>query len=224
MFFVTGAEIQKKWFNLRTCFARELKAQKTKSGQAASKRRKYIYFDKLLFLMPLMQSRPTEGNVESPETDDDSFNDCASQQSAETARRARTSNARRSTPTDNSTNVTNFQNSLLALLKDDIDEDKNFALSLVPTLRSLTDDEKFEAKIDILNIFKNIKSRRLTSTSFQNMTHSYPTSSMFGIDTGASTSSSWQTHQSTPSPIQNTTQSYLSNFTPSPGDSQIIDL
>lgn len=49
---------------MRTCFRRELNAQKnTKSGQAVSKRRKYVYFDKMLFLLPCIDNRPTEGNI-----------------------------------------------------------------------------------------------------------------------------------------------------------------
>nr|CAI5844908.1 unnamed protein product [Callosobruchus analis] len=35
----------------------------TKSGQAPSRRRKYIYFDKMLFLLPCMEHRDTETNV-----------------------------------------------------------------------------------------------------------------------------------------------------------------
>ena len=46
------------------CFARELKAQKhTKSGQGAIKRRKYVYFDRLLFLLPDVEQRQTESNL-----------------------------------------------------------------------------------------------------------------------------------------------------------------
>ncbi|XP_056641520.1 uncharacterized protein LOC130448258 [Diorhabda sublineata] len=60
-----GRDVQKKWANLRTCFRRELNAQKnTKSGQAANKRRKYVYFEQLLFLLPCMENRLTEGNLE----------------------------------------------------------------------------------------------------------------------------------------------------------------
>ena len=66
---------KKKWANLRTCFRRELNAQKnTKSGQAATKRRKYVYFEQLLFLLPCMENRRTEGNLEqddSQENDED---------------------------------------------------------------------------------------------------------------------------------------------------------
>jgi len=45
---------------LRTFFRRELSKQKHgKSGQAATKRRKYVFFDQLLFLLPAMEDRPT---------------------------------------------------------------------------------------------------------------------------------------------------------------------
>jgi len=62
--FVLGRDVQQRWKNIRACFSRELRSQKnTKSGQAAQKRRKYIYFDKLLFLLPSMEMRPTSGNA-----------------------------------------------------------------------------------------------------------------------------------------------------------------
>jgi len=57
--------IQRRWKNLRTCFARELREQKSvKSGQLASKRRMYKYYDQLLFLIPTVQVRKTSGNAE----------------------------------------------------------------------------------------------------------------------------------------------------------------
>ncbi|KAF5282385.1 hypothetical protein FQR65_LT14321 [Abscondita terminalis] len=53
-----------------------------------------------------------------------------------------------------------FEETLLNILKDDLDEDKHFALSLVPTLQSMTDDEKFQAKIEILQVCRRIKANR----------------------------------------------------------------
>jgi hypothetical protein len=79
---ISGQEMHKKWANLRTCFRRELNAQKnTKSGQATTKRHKYIYFDKSLFLLPCIENRPTEGNLaptghpEEEEEDDEDVNE-----------------------------------------------------------------------------------------------------------------------------------------------------
>jgi hypothetical protein len=62
-----GNEIQRKWRNIRDNFRKELQLQKQgTSGQGARKRRKYIYFDRLLFLLLIMQQRETSGNVTPP--------------------------------------------------------------------------------------------------------------------------------------------------------------
>ncbi|KAH9635725.1 hypothetical protein HF086_001763 [Spodoptera exigua] len=63
-----GKELQKRWTSLRHCFRRELAAQKnTPSGSAAKKRRKYMYFDSLLFLLPFTEIVDTEGSIENDE-------------------------------------------------------------------------------------------------------------------------------------------------------------
>jgi len=63
-FFCSRYGSSKKWHSLRNCFARELRLQKeTKSGQGAKKRRKYIYFAKLLFL-PSVENRGHRGNLD----------------------------------------------------------------------------------------------------------------------------------------------------------------
>jgi hypothetical protein len=57
-------EVKKKWHSLWNCFASELRLQKeTKSGQDAKKRRKYIYFEKLLFFLPSVENREHRGNL-----------------------------------------------------------------------------------------------------------------------------------------------------------------
>lgn len=60
-----GIEVQKKWHSLRSCFARELRFQKQgKPESGTKKRRKYIYFEKLLFLLPSMENRETRSNLD----------------------------------------------------------------------------------------------------------------------------------------------------------------
>ncbi|CAH2215959.1 jg26460, partial [Pararge aegeria aegeria] len=58
--------IQKKWKNMRDSFAKELAMQRGKSGQGAIKKKKYVHFDSLLFLVPSLQKRETSSNVKSP--------------------------------------------------------------------------------------------------------------------------------------------------------------
>ena len=48
---------------MRDCFRRELHLQKqTKSGEPGTKRRKYMYFEQMLFLIPQTQDRATSSN------------------------------------------------------------------------------------------------------------------------------------------------------------------
>lgn len=156
-YFFTGAEVQQKWLNLRTCFSRELKAQETKSGQAAKKRRKYRYFERLLFLKSSLAQRPTDGNVGSTavEGEDETQTSDTLDSNSSTVRQTQ----RNKKANQNS----KFEESLLNVLKDDLNEDKHFALSLVPTLQSMTDDEKFQAKIEILQVCRRIKANRQCS-------------------------------------------------------------
>jgi len=62
--FVLGMEIQARWKNLRAYFKRELDSQKNAtSGESSRKRRKYLYFDQLLFLLPHTEDRETQSNL-----------------------------------------------------------------------------------------------------------------------------------------------------------------
>ncbi|KDR08446.1 hypothetical protein L798_01970 [Zootermopsis nevadensis] len=129
----TGRDIQKKWQNLRSCFSRELRAQEqTKSGQSASKRRKYIYFEKLLFLLPT-----TETNVIS---DDDGDKEEGIDHVNEAENRAK------SFTEEKRNKQKPFEESLLNNLssRNTDDENVHFALSLVPSLKKLGEDKNFE--------------------------------------------------------------------------------
>jgi hypothetical protein len=57
-------KIQARWRNLRTYFKRELDSQKNAtSGEGSRKRRKYLYLDQLLFLLPHTEDRETQSNL-----------------------------------------------------------------------------------------------------------------------------------------------------------------
>lgn len=167
--FFSGREVQKKWANLRTCFRRELNAQKnTKSGQAATKRRKYVYFEQLLFLLPCIENRQTEGNLQEDNSQEIDEDDDEAGPSTSTPIRQRKKRA-------NIPKHTDLDEALLkALNETNVDEDTNFALSLVPSLQNLTAEEKLDAKIAILNVFKQIRIARqctFQSTCNSNILH-----------------------------------------------------
>lgn len=157
--FFSGKEIQQRWTNLRTCFQRELKEQKKGiSGQAAKKKRKYVYFDQLLFLVPVCEERETGSNLEPPEScqaeeDPDTYSTCAEQTFRPPP--VPLSNPRNERAKKSSKS---YEQALLDILKEkaekaeEIDEDKNFALSIVPALKRMPLDMKMEAKMEIMRV------------------------------------------------------------------------
>ncbi|XP_053983865.1 uncharacterized protein LOC128879069 [Hylaeus volcanicus] len=173
-----GLEVQKKWMNLRSCFTRELKLQKTdKSGRISNRRRKYMYYDQLLFLLPSIKHRTIEHNVDSQIIVDEEFEsqDSGSQES-NVCSKPSTSQYKNGSINLKKKKSTNFEEALLNILQKEVDEDTNFVLSLVPTLRSLTEDEKFQAKIQILDVFRQIKRNRATkqfSPDSNNISHNF---------------------------------------------------
>ncbi|XP_050294382.1 uncharacterized protein LOC126734683 [Anthonomus grandis grandis] len=179
---VRGKEVQKKWKNLKDCFARELAAQKKiKSGEPTKKHRKYIYFDALLFLLPHQQPRPTSGNVgppgdkeelldhnKGPRNDDGELsNDHGGPRNnnEETPRSLPSAKPAQRTPrslsSKSSHQISTYEASLLEILKnkqtEEVLEDKNFALMVIPVLAKLNDQQKHFAKIEILNVMRNVK-------------------------------------------------------------------
>ncbi|XP_021186175.3 uncharacterized protein LOC110373272 [Helicoverpa armigera] len=154
----TGRDLQNKWANLRTCFRRELNAQKNpKSGQASTKRRQYIYFQQLLFLLPYVGNQKNESSKRSDDTDN-----------AEDDEEAGTSRfsipSRKKPKMESNKYVDEVLNEAQKNNEMKIDADTNFALSLVPSLQKLTDEEKIDAKIAILKVFKNTTEARYTNT------------------------------------------------------------
>lgn len=61
--FITGLTLQKRWKNIRTSFARELKRQKN-YGSGANRKSEYVYYKQLRFLSNVM-------NIAEKEADDE---------------------------------------------------------------------------------------------------------------------------------------------------------
>lgn len=172
-FSFTGKELQNRWRNLRTCFKRELSKQKHgKSGQAATKRRKYVFFDQLLFLLPTLEDRPTVTDCSPSNTnenkigsEDDSevlqeINTSADDSPVKTLQAQISASHSKSVAKKNPSYVESLLNILKEKKEEVIDEDKSFLLSLVPAFKKLTDTQKMEAKMKFLSTLKRISLSR----------------------------------------------------------------
>jgi hypothetical protein len=161
---ILGKEIQDKWRSLRFFFSRELRDQRNvTSGQAACKRRKYIYFDRLLFLLPHTKPRSTASNL--AEGEGEEKNEAVDDRGEVTAEpgdgiitRQRSAMKATGKPKQIS-----FENQILEMLsakqQAGTDEDVTFANSLLPFLKRVSEDKKIDARIEILQVL-----RRFTNT------------------------------------------------------------
>lgn len=132
----------------------------TVSGQGAKKRRKYIHFDALLFLVPFVKGRETCSNYEEQEQSHDAVNHnnepvLTNVPTVEEVTAPVQPNKKKRS------NMTSYEATLLDILKskqhEEINEDKSFALMLVPMLGKLNDDQKHFAKIEILNVMNKAR-------------------------------------------------------------------
>lgn len=138
--------------------------RKTTSGQGPKKRRKYIYFDDLLFLVPFLKGRETSSNVSQNENDEEQH---PALDASTNSRNMTSSDVELATPVrpgnksrpGNRKSVSSYETTLLEILKekqtDEGNEDKHFALMLVPMMGRLNEEQKHYAKIEILNVMRN---------------------------------------------------------------------
>lgn len=181
MFSFPGKELQGRWRNLRTCFRREVNKQRQEeaSGQTSKKRRKYVYYDQLLFLLPTMEDLPpisetTTSLTQGDNSETEDYPEVIQTTDQSQVDAVNNGSQAGTTPTQQPTNIMltkkpsqgqtkknpNYVESLLTILKEKkdkhIDEDKYFLLSLVPSFRKLSDVQKLEAKIEFLTTLKRL--------------------------------------------------------------------
>ncbi|CAG9771618.1 unnamed protein product [Ceutorhynchus assimilis] len=186
----TARDIQRKWKNIRDCFRKEINNEKKcKLGHGKRKRRKYIFYDRLLFLLPSMQEKVKKSNEsdnsENEAEDNVETEETSAEQNTYRPPVWRPLTGRHRHPvyvtyedSNAPSNIDNNDNDAMSeeikvdrkepIKQDEIDEDKYFLLSLVPSFKNLTADQKFSAKIEFLKILRNLsqsssRSRRTRS-------------------------------------------------------------
>ncbi|KAM3958477.1 uncharacterized protein ACR2FA_007499 [Aphomia sociella] len=143
-------DLMKKWRNLRDTFKRQLELERKMKDGHVIKKKTYVYFKHMSFLLPHVQA--ADSDQEGP-----SYKPGQPQQRLH-------SNAKRTAPTE-SRNATASH-----VYVEDIDEDKHFLMSLIPSFKKMTDEEKLTAKVEILNVIKSVRSKGVATTgdySFQ---------------------------------------------------------
>ncbi|XP_066958097.1 uncharacterized protein [Macrobrachium rosenbergii] len=138
-----------------------------KSGDGGSNRKKYctvqyMYFDHLLFLTSTLDERPTYSNYPSSKCDQDEVLDEGTIEVTSTKLETivRPQKQRKIKETEENAKKS-YEEELIDVLKkkkpqEDIDEDKSFLMSLLPKFKKFSDNQKFEAQIEILKIMRRV--------------------------------------------------------------------
>lgn len=125
-------DLTKKWRNLKDTFKKQISVdQKRRQGQDI-KKRKYVYFKHMSFLLPHMEPVPE-------------------QEAAPPSRRRR----RAARPAALAPPAPPAPPAPL----EHVDEDRHFLMSLLPSFRRMSDDEKLSAKMDILKVIKDVRNQ-----------------------------------------------------------------
>ncbi|XP_011684610.1 PREDICTED: uncharacterized protein LOC105447965 isoform X2 [Wasmannia auropunctata] len=168
-----------KWRNIRDYFMKELKLQKShKSGPAGRKRKKYMYFDRLLFLMPTVENKRNSVTInpcKSEESDGEVDNPVIEEYDPLTSGNASITGGREyfqaGTPSYKvcpryskqlcETSFTPFDNEIHDILSshssqrvtiDEDDYDKMFLLSLLPIIRQVPEEKKLDVRIQMQQV------------------------------------------------------------------------
>ncbi|XP_069702671.1 uncharacterized protein [Periplaneta americana] len=159
----TAKIVQTRWRSIRDSFMKAYKeAEKSRSG--APRKKKYVFFNQLSFLVPSLKRRPTsentsllvseEGNEEeSPFDEDEEPTTYTSAQTPETEF-AKTAPKKRKVQDS-------LENRLISMLEHtqqtrEEDADRMFLLSLLPQFKALSSDNKMLAQIEFLQTLRRL--------------------------------------------------------------------
>ena len=157
----SGNLIKEKWNNTRDAFVRSLRK---KSDQAATKI--YLYADFLQFLLKITEKDETESSIcgegknEFTETQEEEETETVVQQTDEastSSRDAGTLQHRRRKATKVSDEID--RKILKSLEKIEPDEDEAFFISVLPSVRQFSADDKLDFRMIVLKAIKDIKTR-----------------------------------------------------------------
>jgi hypothetical protein len=109
-----------------------------------------MYFDQMLFLLPHLEDRETHSNLSGDRSEHEDDAHRSQEEQKKPCRNVRKKQKEIS-----------YEEALLQILRkknmDDVDEDKCFLLSLLPSFRQFNDDQKYLARMEILKIMRQVK-------------------------------------------------------------------
>lgn len=163
-----------KWRNLRDAYARDIRLDEmAKATGNIRKRKRYIFADKLHFLDSVLRSR----TIRTPKLDLGANDDDEEEEEEEGEQeyyvelnpeethssivftKMEPESTSAEIVDDPLLDVTNTRTTARRSNFDEMDEDTAFFYSLLPSVRSLSDDDKLQFRIDVLSLLKRLKNK-----------------------------------------------------------------
>lgn len=200
MFSFTGADVQKKWKNLKDTYFKEVATdKKVVSGQATKKKKRpYIHMRALSFLATQKTFRDTTNNIRDSGSTNSNAGDFSNLTDEDTDTEATQNRRLKASMRKKNRNQNNSDDEILKLLQEKkYDEDVSFCEMIIPMLKNLSIEQKHYAKIEILNALN-----RATKYSPENFIPPRASSTLSQYRSSPSSHSSY--NPNTPSPCPNT--------------------
>lgn len=139
----------KKWRNLRDTCKRQVEIERKIREGYDIKKKVYVYYNHMSFLLPHLQT----GDSEQEESPSQEPQMC----------KKRKLKHKVDTPKRKSFDRTTIPPASVYL--EEIDEDKHFLMSLIPSFKRMSDDEKLTVKMEILKAIKGVRNSSSSSTA-----------------------------------------------------------
>ncbi|XP_046971857.1 uncharacterized protein LOC124538732 [Vanessa cardui] len=142
------SDLTKKWRNLRDTFKRQLATEKKIREGYNIKKKTYVYFKHMLFLLPHVSYSENEASDPVLEPKLNEYFNKREKRKASLKDKERIKRRKIVTATPSP-----------SVQQEEIDEDRHFLMSLVPSFKKMSDDEKLSAKVRILKVIKDIRKK-----------------------------------------------------------------
>lgn len=151
---ISGKELQTRWKSIRDAYVRNSKKLKdeSKSGSGAVKTHRYVFADQLSFLRKVGENRETTDTLDPNHVPDDGTGD----------ENQNLSKAQPKTSAEPKKRKRNLLEEKLIKFMDGSeekeDDDKDFFMSMLPSVRTLHNEQKIEFRMQVLAALQNIRS------------------------------------------------------------------
>lgn len=164
IFYILGNKFIQKWKNIKDNYTKSVK-KKSKSGQAAEVGKRYIYARQLSFLQTAGATTETQSSLDGELEEPSESEQLISQEESETPP-TYTQNSTKKRKRDIETSLIDFINAPIPSSTvppvSEINPDKSFFESVLPSISNFTEDQKLEFRCEVLNIIKRMRNPPIT--------------------------------------------------------------